>query len=327
MEKQFENKPIVLVTAIGTAAATTVVCELKKTGRYYIIGADSNNKVEIVTSMEVDEFFVFPPSICEFEKYIDFVIKFCVKRKVNYYYAIIDEEVVNLAAHKSCFDAIGVKLCLANPELIQICHRKNLFFEWIRENMPEIYIQSFNRLHEIKESDFPVFVKPTEGRASNGCIRVDSMEQLMQFCNGKCINENLMIQQYIEGDVIVVDLVRNALTGQSAQLQRKENLRNSSGCGIAVEIIRDERLTEICEEIMRKMNLNGVMNAEFFETNGEFRIIEINPRLSAGTSFSCQAGLNTVLNAMEIADGKCCEFSEISVGKHFAKRYETYATD
>ena len=86
-------------------------------------------------------------------------------------------------------------------------------------------------------------------------------------------------------------------------------------------------MSEICKKIMRKMNLHGVVNAEFFEINGTFRIIEINPRLSAGTSFSCQAGLNTVLNAIEIADGRRCKFGEISVGKHFVKRYETYETD
>lgn len=327
MEQQYENKPAVLVTAIGTAAATTVVCELRKTGQYYIIGADINSKVEIATSREVDEFYVFPSSVCELEKYIEFVISFCIKKRVQYYYAIIDEEVANLAAHKSRFDDIGVKLCLANPELIRICHHKNLFFEWIRENIPEVYIQSFHRLQDIEESDFPLFVKPTEGRASNGCIRVNTMEQLRELCDGNCIPADVLVQKYIEGNVIAVDLVRNAVTNQSAQLQRKENLRNESGCGIAVEIIRDERLSEICERIMRKMNLHGVVNAEFFEINGTFRIIEINPRLSAGTSFSCQAGLNTVLNAIEIADGRCCKFGEISVGKHFVKRYETYETD
>ena len=77
MEKQYENKSVVLVTAIGTAAATTVVCELRKTGQYYIIGADINSKVEIATSREVDELYVFPSSVCEFETYLVFVMSFC----------------------------------------------------------------------------------------------------------------------------------------------------------------------------------------------------------------------------------------------------------
>ena len=39
------------------------------------------------------------------------------------------------------------------------------------------------------------------------------------------------------------------------------------------------------------------------------------------------AGVNTVMNAMKIADGEPCEFGEIAVGAHFAERYEAYRMD
>ena len=58
-----------------------------------------------------------------------------------------------------------------------------------------------------------------------------------------------------------------------------------------------------------------------------YKIIEINPRLSAGAIFTCMAGLNMVTNAMKIADGEMCEIGDISVGAHFAERYEAYRMD
>ena len=108
------------------------------------------------------------------------------------------------------------------------------------------------------------------------------------------------------------------------QVQRWELLRNSNGCGIAVEIFENDDLTAICDKLMEKLDLNGVCNMEFFEIDSGYKIIEINPRFSAGTTYSCMAGVNTVMNAVAIADGRHCEFGNIAVGAHFAERYEAY---
>ena len=56
----------------------------------------------------------------------------------------------------------------------------------------------------------------------------------------------------------------------------------------------------------------------------ESKIIEINPRLPAGTSYSCLAGCNTVLNLLHIAKGLPLIESNIKIGARFARRYETY---
>ena len=136
--------------------------------------------------------------------------------------------------------------------------------------------------------------------------------------------DGYLIQKFVEGEIITVDLVRNAKTGQKLQIQRVEHIRNSSGCGIAVEIIHEETLAEICDKLMEKLELNGVVNAEFIRNDDEYKIIEINPRFSAGSSFSCLAGSDIVSDALYIADGISCKFNDPLIGLHLAKRYETY---
>ena len=106
--------------------------------------------------------------------------------------------------------------------------------------------------------------------------------------------------------------------------QRIETLRNKSGCGIAVEIIDDPKLREICCELAEKLNLNGVVNAEFFKNGTDYKIIEVNPRFSAGTSYSCRAGLNTVLDAFKIANAEPVCGDRLRIGMKLARRYETY---
>lgn len=314
----------VLVTAIGTVTATAVVKELKKTGIFSIIGADINNRNEIATSLDVDEYYKFPYSTSE--EYVGFVLDFCRNHSIDYYFAVIDKEVVNLSKNRDAFSAIGTKLCVVNYEFAKVCHFKDAFGEWIRENIPEIAIHEYKTIEEVKNASFPVFIKPNEGVASTGCKRINSYEELRTL-KPEEIGKSILVQEFITGENITVDCIRNRKTGQKAVIPRKELLRNSNGCGIAVEIIHDDYLVSICNRIITELDLDGVANIEFFKTEQGYKIIEINPRFSAGTLYSCMAGVNTVLNAKRIADGEDCLFGDIDYGAHFAERYEPYRMD
>ncbi len=318
-------KPVVLVTAIGTVTATAIVTELKKTDEYYIIGADINQKDEIATSVDVDEFHVFPP-IADSDAYLHFVLEFCEEYRVKYYYAVLDKEVVNISKNRASFENIGTKLCVVNYEFARLCHFKNDFSEWILKNHPNLAIKEY-RFDEIKDEKFPVFIKPVEGVSSTDCRKIDTIEEFKAAYYPEQIHSEILVQEYIAGNYITVDLVRNKKTGQKMQIQRKELLRNGNGCGIAVEIIDDPVLTETCDLLMEELDLNGVANAEFFYTAGGYKIIEINPRFSAGSLFSCMSGINTIINAREIADDEDCTFGPISIGSHFAERYVPYQMD
>lgn len=320
-------KTRVLVTAIGTMTSTEIVSQLKEAGSFHIIGADIFEQNQVVTSKDVDEFYVFPSAIINLENYIEFVVDFCKKHRIEFYFASIDEEIANLSKNRARFESIGVKLCIPNHRLVMTCHYKDVFFRWIKENIPEILIRTYPDVQSIPDGDFPVFIKPIEGRASIGCRKVENKEQMKEFISKGLSSSDYVIQQFVEGDVITVDMARNAVTGQSVQVQRLETMRNANGCGTAVEIIRDSTLERICISLMEKLDLNGVVNAEFFRNGNSYKIIEVNPRFSAGSGFTCRAGVNTVLAAVDIAEGRKCQFGTIAYGKHFAKRYDTYEMD
>lgn len=319
------EKKVVLVTAIGTVTATAVVKELKKRGGFHIIGADINRQNEIATSLDVDEYYTFPYATGE--DYIPFALAFCREHRVEYYYAVIDKEVVNLARNRDRFAAVGTKLCVVNYEFAAVCHFKEVFGAWVSEHIPEVAVREYKNFTEAKAAAYPLFIKPNEGVASTGCRRVTGFEELTAYVRAEEIGKTILVQDYISGTNITVDCVRNRKTGQKILVPRRELLRNANGCGTAVEIFRDEALEEICNRLIEGLDLNGAANIEFFDTGDGYKIIEVNPRFSAGTLYSCMAGVNTVINAMKIADGEACEFGEIAVGAHFAERYEVYRMD
>lgn len=319
-----DNKERVLVTAIGTMNSTTIISELKNADEcYYIIGADINERHCIANSIEVDEYYQFPSVLNNREEYASFVLSFCIEHRIEYVFCVIDEEVEVLAKNRQRFEEEGILLCLANTDAIVTCHYKNLFAEWSEKEIPEYCIKRFVHYDKIKESDFPVFIKPIEGRASIGCKKINNRKELELYVNQW---DKFVVEEFVEGDIIAVDIVRNNKTKDFEVAQRLELLRNSNGCGIAVQIVDNKRIREACERIALKLDLNGVINVEFFLTKGGPKVIEVNPRLPAGIAYSCRAGLDVVMNALRIARGESCRFSPIKVGAYYAKRYETYET-
>ncbi len=310
----------ILVTAIGTVAGSVIVSELKRNNSdFYIVGADINEASSIVTSKYVDEYFVFPKSVDQQNEYLEYLLNFCEKKKIDYIYALIDEEVCNLACHSNLFNSIGTKLCLTDEKSVEICHFKDKFYNWLAQYFPKYLIKTYSSLTDISKSDLPLFIKPIEGRASIGCQKIEKLSQLQGVNTRKYV-----IQQFMEGDVFVVDIIRSKLTKEIQVCQRKEILRNSNGCGIAVEIMNLQELDELGKQISEKLDLNGIISVELFATKEGFKIIEINPRLPAGTAYSCLAGCNTVVNMLHISQGMPLLPSDIKYGAKFARRYETY---
>jgi len=315
----------VLVTAIGTVTSTAIVKKLREAGGFYIIGADINKRNEIATSLDVDEFHQFPYATNS--DYIPFAVQFCKEHHVDYYYAVIDKEVVSISENRSAFAAVGTKLCVVNYEFAKVCHFKNDFGKWVENHIPEIAIREYRNLDDARNAQYPLFIKPSEGVASTGCRKIRNFGELCAEVKAEEIGKTILVQDFVQGTNITVDCVRNQKTGQKIQIQRRELLRNANGCGIAVEIFHDQKLEKVCNELIEGLDLNGVVNIEFFDTGSGYKIIEINPRFSAGTMYSCMAGINTVLNAMQIVDGQECIFGDIAIGAHFAERYEAYRMD
>ncbi len=314
----------ILVTAIGTASATAIVTQLNKLKSeipIHIIGADIYQRYEVGTAKFVDEFYQFPSAVEDQEKYFDFLLDFCRRHRIDYLYSTIDEEVVSMCRHRNELMQIGVVLCNANSEAVFLVHDKVGFGRWIAKEFPELYIRTFENIELISGFDLPIFIKPRNGRASIGCMKV-STEAELENIKTQINNEKVVIQEYTKGDIIVADVIRNRTYKTLRVIQRLEMLRNSSGCGIAVKIIKDKRIDRICQDIAEKLDLNGVVNMEFFKDGDSLKIIEVNPRFSAGTMYTCLAGYDLVKNSLNIARGLPCIDEHVTVGGYYAKRYE-----
>ena len=99
-------------------------------------------------------------------------------------------------------------------------------------------------------------------------------------------------------------------------------LRTKNGAGLTVKITNDPMLYDLTTYIGQTLGINGCINMEFIKHDGQYFLIDINPRFSAGIAFSQMVGYNMVINHLNCFIGKNID-SPIQIKEHIlTKKYQ-----
>lgn len=223
------------------------------------------------------------------------------------------------------FAAIGTTVCCSSADSVGICRNKFKTFEIVNNKLFEIYTKtSYLADIDAAELKFPVFVKPSSGRASNGCKKITNKAEFDLYCTDIDKREYI-IQEYVEGEFFTVEFVNDLKHNKCVSLVRQELVRNKNGCGVVVKTVKNAYLENVTEKLINQIGFYGAGNCEYILDNGKYHLIEINPRMSACTDYSMRSGLNLVDNQLKIFSGKEIEINQnLKYDKIYARRYETY---
>jgi len=281
-----------------------------------IIGTDIHRKEWLFLSDKVDQFYKV--SRPEEPLYIDQILGICRKHSVDYILPLTDPEVDKLSASYQSFKEEAVTLALDKKSTIRTCRSKEKFAEKLGEISSINLIPSFS-VSDFKESCFkhPVVAKPKEGRSSQGVRYINSEEELSK------VGDEYILQKQISGPIIAVDFVRDFL-GNIVALPRKELIRSSNGAGLSVEVFKDKEIEQLVTTIAEALDIHGCMNMELIYNNGNYFLMDINPRFSAGVVFSKLAGYDFVKNHMRVFMNRPIEpLGEIS-SSIFIRHFSNY---
>lgn len=179
---------------------------------------------------------------------------------------------------------------------------------------------------DIQSLDYPVVIKPFNGRSSQGLYYIDNVGMMESFISQNDVH-GYIVQPKIIGSILTVDVVRNEVTKKTVCVARKELLRTLNGAGTSVYVFEDNKLKEQCEKIADELNVNGCVNFEFIETEqGEKYFLECNPRFSGGVEFSCLSGYDCVTNHIRCFIKGEIEDAVQLKNQYIARKYEEYIT-
>lgn len=212
-----------------------------------------------------------------------------------------DEQAACLSRCKARLEnGSGVKCAVAEDSLFSMVSDKSSFISFCEKNaLPHPKTVALNGMgNERDELVFPLLIKPNHGAGARGLTLVRNVEELDALLPGVVSSYGACtLQEYISGKDYYynVMLYRDA-KGRFVNHCILKILRyypingGSSCCGITVE---QDDLLRICEETLDKLDWVGFADFDVLEgDDGDFRLVELNPRLPACLRAAEVSGVN-----------------------------------
>lgn len=282
----------VLLTAIGSMSAECAINKLKEKDNY-VVGCDIYPKEWHYESFLCNSFYQAPLATKEAE-YIQFLLNICKKEQINYLIPLTDLEIDAIDRNRDILRRNNVIICTQSSSVLKIVRNKFALYKFFENDPHVLSLKTFllSELQDFTKISYPCVAKPYNGRSSEGLIKDVRIEQLAAINN----KEDYIIQEQKQGDIFTVDYCRCEKTKQECAVPRKELLRTKNGAGLTIKISKDKKLIDIVSYIGRKLGINGCVNMEFIYCDGEYYLIDINPRFSAGIAFTSISGYDIVNN-------------------------------
>ena len=306
----------VLMTGAGAPGAPSIIKCLRKNGErnIRIIGVDMNEKSN--GRRLVDVFYQVPAA--RDDGYIDAILKICDKEEIDIVMPLVTRELVKYAQSRQLFADRNIVLSVDDLEPLKIINNKaNLLMKMRELGMETPAFKVVSTADEVEaaayELGYPnnaVCVKGAEGNGSRGVRIIDpakslydlffnekpnsmyiSFEELMRTLREKNAIPQMLVMEYLPGQEYGVDALCDH--GRILYIAGRYNYAVSSSIPQGCILENRKEPFAIAEEIIEKLSITGNINFDFiYDKNGDPRLIEINPRLSATIASYAPAGIN-----------------------------------
>lgn len=277
------------------------------------------------------------PSVYD-EGYIDAVLDLCKNHSITALISLNDLELPILANNAARFAAVGTKLILSSPEVIETCFDKyqtSVFVESLGLLSPITVVGYQNAVKKINEGvlKFPLMLKPRWGSGSIGIEKVVDIEEFEEvyaslrrkikrsiLAAASEGEDYILIQEYVDGQEFGMD-VMNDFDGNMIGVVVKKKLAMRAGETDKAVIVESPEIERIGKRLGESLRHIGNLDCDILEKDGRFYVLELNPRFGGGFPFTYEAGANYPKVLIELLKGNAADKSllKAGVGMTFAK--------
>lgn len=278
----------ILILSAGTRNKVVQYFKGSLNGKGNVIATDMSELAPAV--YEADKFYKVP-RMTE-PGYIDVIFDICKKERIKGVLSLIDPELSLLAENAEKFKEIGVTVIGSSYELCERSLDKMQMFKWLSSNgynCAKSYTDKEEFYKDVAKGkiSYPVFVKPVRGSASIAISKVYDKETVeLLFAH----NDNLMIQEYLNGQEIGADVYIDLLSGKVVSIFTKKKLVMRAGETDKSVSFKDDRLFTLIEKFVKDSGYKGQIDIDIFEIGGKYYISEVNPRFGGGYPHAYECG-------------------------------------
>ena len=213
----------------------------------------------------------------------------------------VDLDLKLLSQNKPKFAALGCRVLVSDPEVIDICQDKRKTYKFLLRNdfeapvtvtIPTALKNLRNRKLKIvnrkSQTRFPLFVKPWDGYAGRGNAVVNNRRELLFYAKRV---PNAICQELVEGTEYTCDVYVDFGMKVRCVVPRKR-IEVRAGEVSKGQVAKNARIMSEAAKLVERLGAGpGVITLQLFLTGGgKIKYIEINPRFGGGAPLSIKAG-------------------------------------
>lgn len=296
------NRVNVLFTCIGRRVS--LLESFRRAARSLKLSASlfGTDTTELSSALQsCDKRFLVKPTT--HSRYIAELLSIVRANKVKLLVPTVDLDLKSLSRNKAKFAALGCRVLVSDPDVIDICQDKRKTYKFLLQNNFEtpttLNIQAAlrnlkNRKSSIvnskSETGFPLFLKPWDGSASRGNAVVNNRKELLFYARRI---PNAICQEFVRGAEHTCDVYIDFDMKVRCVVPRRR-IETRAGEVSKGQVVKNPRIMAEAGKLVEKLGAGpGVVTLQLFLTDdGKIKFIEINPRFGGGAPLSIKAGAN-----------------------------------
>jgi carbamoyl-phosphate synthase large subunit len=199
---------------------------------------------------------------------------------------LIDPDIPFLAKHRKHLAEAGANVVVVPEEAATIASDKwqtVRFFRNLNLTTPKSWLPE--QLHSI-DADYPLFIKPRNGSASNHAYKVKNEKELKFFLD---YVPDPIIQEYLVGPEITNDVICD-LNGEIISVVSRRRIEVRWGEVAKGVTVYDPKVTEACITIAQALHAIGPITVQCIMKDGVPYFTEVNARGGGGAPLGIAAG-------------------------------------
>ena len=223
--------------------------------------------------------------------YIRQLLRIVKTNRVKLLIPTVDLDLKLLAQNKPKFAAMGCRVFVSTPDVVDICQDKRKTYRFLLKNGFDTPVtMSIRTALSKKKLNWPCFLKPWDGYAGRGNAVVNNRKELLFFA-GRI--PNVICQEFIEGTEYTCDVYVDFSLKIRCVVPRKR-IEVRAGEVSKGQVVKHPFIMSEAARLVEKLGAGpGVITLQLFLTDGNrIRFVEINPRFGGGVPLSIKAGAN-----------------------------------
>jgi hypothetical protein len=242
-------------------------------------------------------------------EYVGWILTTCKERHINIVLPRLTSELELFAANKSLFDAASIKLAVSDLPGLTIANNKTEMYRRYPHLMPEQEVAHTSaevRDFSLRHGSFCCKLPDSAGSVGFAIVDDDlcddvtlfhaygykhyiSLDHLCRIVDNQ--NHDYILQEYVNGLDYSVSLIAD--NGIVSHMVGYVGYEMDYSCITYGEILPNLKAYAIAKQIVGDLGLSGIVGIDFIlMPDGNVRLLEVNPRMTASLPFVAKAGCN-----------------------------------